>query len=43
MNANPTLTIDHIEVPIEGERSILDLARKAGIDVPTALKRSGRL
>jgi len=35
MNAKPTLTIDHIEVPIEGERSILDLARKAGIDVPT--------
>ena len=35
MNAKPTLTIDHVEVPIEGERNILDLARKAGIDIPT--------
>ncbi len=35
MNAKPTLTIDHMEVPIEGERNILDVARKAGIDIPT--------
>jgi NADH-quinone oxidoreductase subunit G len=35
MNARPTLTIDHIEVPIEDERNLLDLARKAGIDIPT--------
>lgn len=35
MNAKPTLTIDHVEVPIDGERNLLDLARKAGIDIPT--------
>ncbi len=35
MNANPTLTIDNIEVPIDGARNILDVARKAGIDIPT--------
>jgi NADH-quinone oxidoreductase subunit G len=35
MNTKPTLTIDHIEVPIDGERNILDVARKAGIDIPT--------
>lgn len=35
MNTKPTLTIDHLEVPIDGERNILDLARKAGIDIPT--------
>ena len=35
MNAKPTLTIDRIEVPIDGERNILDVARKAGIDIPT--------
>ncbi len=35
MNAKPTLRIDHVEVPIEGERNLLDVARKAGIDIPT--------
>ena len=35
MNDQPTLIIDQIEVPINGERNILDLARKAGIDIPT--------
>ncbi len=35
MNPKPTLTIDHMVVPIEGERNLLDLARKAGIDIPT--------
>lgn len=29
------LTIDGIEIPIEGERNILELARKAGIDIPS--------
>lgn len=31
----PTLQIDHKTVPIEGERNVLDLARKAGIEIPT--------
>jgi NADH-quinone oxidoreductase subunit G len=35
MNTKPTMTIDHLEVPIDGERNILDIARKAGIDIPT--------
>ena len=35
MDAQPTLTIDHLVVPIEGERNILELARKVGIDIPT--------
>ena len=35
MDTQPTLTIDHLVVPIEGERNILDLARKAGIEIPT--------
>jgi NADH-quinone oxidoreductase subunit G len=35
MNAQATLFIDGIEVPINGERNILDMARKAGIDIPT--------
>ena len=30
-----TLVIDNREVPIEGERNVLELARKAGIDIPT--------
>ncbi len=30
-----TVTIDGKEVPIEGERNVLELARKAGIDIPT--------
>jgi len=35
MNTQPTLTIDNLVIPIEGERNLLDLARKAGIDIPT--------
>ncbi len=31
----PTLTIDGITVPIEGERNLLELIRKANIDLPT--------
>ncbi|MFP4618604.1 MAG: [Fe-Fe] hydrogenase large subunit C-terminal domain-containing protein, partial [Spirochaetaceae bacterium] len=30
-----TATVNNIEVPIEGERNILELVRKAGIDLPT--------
>ena len=30
-----TLTIDGIEVPINGERNLLELIRKADIDLPT--------
>ncbi|MGE5609187.1 MAG: [FeFe] hydrogenase, group A [Bacillota bacterium] len=30
-----TLTIDGIQVPIEGERNLLELIRKANIDLPT--------
>jgi len=29
------ITINGREIPIEGERSVLELARKAGIDIPT--------
>ena len=35
MSPRPTMTIDRREVPIEGERNILEVARKAGIDIPT--------
>ena len=35
MDHKPTVTIDHKVVPIEGERNLLELARKAGIDIPT--------
>jgi NADH-quinone oxidoreductase subunit G len=35
MDAKSTLTIDHLVVPIDGERNVLELARKAGIDIPT--------
>jgi len=35
MDTRPNLTIDHLVVPIDGERNILDVARKAGIDIPT--------
>ena len=35
MDTKPTLTIDHLTIPIDGERNILDIARKAGIDIPT--------
>lgn len=30
-----TLSIDSREIPIEGERNVLEIARKAGIDIPT--------
>ncbi len=35
MDDVPTLTIDRKQAPIEGERNLLELARKAGIDIPT--------
>ncbi|MDZ7619693.1 MAG: [FeFe] hydrogenase, group A [Patescibacteria group bacterium] len=35
MDSKPTLTIDRKKVPLEGERNLLELARKAGIDIPT--------
>ena len=35
MDTRQTLTIDHLVVPVNGERNLLDLARKAGIDIPT--------
>ena len=35
MERKPTLTIDRKVVTIEGERNLLELARKAGIDIPT--------
>ncbi|MCE5323251.1 [FeFe] hydrogenase, group A [bacterium] len=33
--ANDFVTIDGKEIPIEGERNLLEVARKAGIDIPT--------
>ncbi len=35
MTSTATMTIDRRVVPIDGERNILDVARKAGIDIPT--------
>ncbi|MEA4883972.1 MAG: [FeFe] hydrogenase, group A [Clostridia bacterium] len=35
MAAEPVVTIDGITVRIEGERNLLELVRKAGIDLPT--------
>ncbi len=35
MISQPTITIDRCQIPIEGERNILEVARKAGIDIPT--------
>ena len=35
MDNQPTLTIDNVVVPIDGERNLLELARKAGIEIPT--------
>ena len=35
MIINETVTIDGMQVPIEGERNVLELIRKAGIDLPT--------
>lgn len=35
MYKTPTVTIDSLTVPIEGERNLLELVRKAKIDLPT--------
>ncbi len=35
MSAQGIMTIDGIPVEIEGEKNILELVRKAGIDLPT--------
>ena len=35
MSAPQTLTIDGFSVPIQGERNLLELVRKAGIELPT--------
>ena len=35
MSAKPTVTVDGIEVPIDGERNLLELCRKANIEIPT--------
>ena len=35
MNRTETLTVDGREVPIEGERNLLEVIRKANIEVPT--------
>lgn len=35
MNPQPTLTLDGKTVPINGERNLLELIRKTGIDLPT--------
>jgi NADH-quinone oxidoreductase subunit G len=35
MTENNTLTIDGRQIPIEGERNLLELIRKAGVDIPT--------
>ncbi len=35
MTTPATLVIDGRELPIEGERNVLEIARKAGIDIPT--------
>ncbi len=35
MKSNQTVTIDNKQVPIEGERNLLELIRKAGIEIPT--------
>ncbi|MDD3468854.1 MAG: [FeFe] hydrogenase, group A [Thermoguttaceae bacterium] len=35
MDTKPTLTIDGRVIAIEGERNVLEIARKAGIDIPT--------
>lgn len=35
MSINNFVTIDGKEIPIEGERNLLEVARKGGIDIPT--------
>jgi len=37
MSVQQMVTIDGLQVPIEGERNLLELIRKAGIDLPTFL------
>jgi len=35
MAKNPIIKIDHIDVPLEGERNLLEIIHKAHIDLPT--------
>ena len=35
MKTNQTVTIDNKQVPIEDERNLLELIRKAGMEIPT--------
>lgn len=35
MNKNQTIIVDNIEVPVEGERNLLEVIRKAHIELPT--------
>jgi len=35
VNSTKTMTIDGIDVPIEGEKNLLEMIRKTGIDLPT--------
>ena len=35
MKTNQTVTVDNKQVPIEGERNLLELIRKAGVEIPT--------
>ena len=35
MTSNPTLTIDGFRIPIQGERNLLEVIRKAHIELPT--------
>lgn len=35
MNAKPTVIVDGMTVPVDGERNLLELCRKANIEIPT--------
>jgi len=35
MSQHPTMTVDGREIPITGERNVLELCRKAGIEIPS--------
>lgn len=35
MNPQPTLTLDGRQVPLNGDRNLLELARRAGVEIPT--------
>ena len=35
MKTNQIVTVDNKQVPIEGERNLLELIRKAGVEIPT--------